>query len=283
MEKAELLAKAVMLGHLLVRVDETNPMWHGMYADTLIVKGDFDEATYHLQIVMKANPEDATALARSALINAKMNRFNLSCQQLIKLTELDRHSFAYVLKTIDHMRRSKIFDESLALADTCIEEARYETAYKYYSLCLVTSTTRRIDVLRMRAACSVKCDNINKALRDITEVIKQTKDKNQANDYYIRANINLMNNEDSKACSDFSEALRIDKSQVLDLIDANPGLHTVTQLFHRHASSLFKSQHYEKCIAICDVGVILDDSNVDLRKLRARSKRESSKAGCHIQ
>ena len=39
MEKAELLAKAVMLGHLLVRVDETNPMWHGMYADTLIVKG----------------------------------------------------------------------------------------------------------------------------------------------------------------------------------------------------------------------------------------------------
>ena len=74
--------------------------------------GDFDDATYHLQIVMKANPEDATALARSALINAKMNRFNLSCQQLIKLTELDRHSFAYVLKTIDHMRRSKIFDVS---------------------------------------------------------------------------------------------------------------------------------------------------------------------------
>ena len=74
--------------------------------------GDFDEATYHLQIVMNLTPDDATAIARSALINAKMNRFTLACQQIIKLSDLDRHSFAYVLKTVDQGRRTKVADVS---------------------------------------------------------------------------------------------------------------------------------------------------------------------------
>jgi len=45
MEKAEILHKALVLGRLLITIDDSNATWHGMYADVLIVKGKRDAAT----------------------------------------------------------------------------------------------------------------------------------------------------------------------------------------------------------------------------------------------
>ncbi|XP_077970731.1 uncharacterized protein LOC120328794 isoform X2 [Styela clava] len=210
MEKAELLNKAQLLGKLLITLDGANASWHGMYADILIVKGEFDDALRHLQIVLQITPSDITAIARAGLINVKQNRYRPACALLSVLVEIDKNGLAYVLRALDRSRQRRLAEEALSIANSLSANENYSKAIDYYGLSLYASGDKRAEKLRMRAKCFTKIREIRHAIEDITTVIKESSRNIKAGDYCTRAHIYLLDNKEREACLDYMKALKID-------------------------------------------------------------------------
>nr|CAB3261084.1 uncharacterized protein LOC100176663 [Phallusia mammillata] len=281
MEKAEILHKAMVLGRLLISVDDTNVTWHGMYADILIVKGDFDEALRHLHVVMELNPNDVTAVARAGLINVKMNRYHVASTLLRSLCRVDRSGLVYVLKALDPTRRRKLADESLNHAEEFSREGKYSEARDAYSLSLLADASFKTDKLRKRSKCNAKVGDTAKAIVDITEVIKETTKRPLAIDYCSRASIYLMEGKEFQACRDYAAAIDIDRDQALTLVHVKPGRASLCEIFYRQAMESYERHNFQECHDLCEVALSVDDNDIPMRKLRARAKREISK--CVVQ
>ncbi|XP_002125800.2 uncharacterized protein LOC100176663 isoform X2 [Ciona intestinalis] len=281
MEKAEILQKSMGLGKLLITVDNSNPTWHGMYADILIVKGEFDEALRHLQLVMDLSPNDVTAVARAGLINVKMNRFRTASALLSSLADVDKNGLLYVLKAIDSSRRRKLAEETIKQAEASISADKYAEARSYYSLSLLTDPSSKIDKLRRRSRCLLKMGENSKAIVDISEVIKETTTRPQVNDYCVRGNLYLATGKEFLACKDFMKAIELERHQAISLIHVKPGRTVLCSIFYQQAVEAFSKHDYQECHDICEMGLVIDGDDIEMRKLRARAKREISK--CILQ
>ncbi|XP_039251271.2 uncharacterized protein LOC120328794 isoform X3 [Styela clava] len=281
MEKAELLNKAQLLGKLLITLDGANASWHGMYADILIVKGEFDDALRHLQIVLQITPSDITAIARAGLINVKQNRYRPACALLSVLVEIDKNGLAYVLRALDRSRQRRLAEEALSIANSLSANENYSKAIDYYGLSLYASGDKRAEKLRMRAKCFTKIREIRHAIEDITTVIKESSRNIKAGDYCTRAHIYLLDNKEREACLDYMKALKIDRDEACLQIHSRPGRSALARVFYRQALDEYGHHHYQDSYDLCENGLLIEDNNIDLRKLRARSKREIS--SCTIQ
>uniref|UniRef100_F6XGW2 Uncharacterized protein n=1 Tax=Ciona intestinalis TaxID=7719 RepID=F6XGW2_CIOIN len=281
MEKAEILQKSMGLGKLLITVDNSNPTWHGMYADILIALGEFDEALRHLQLVMDLSPNDVTAVARAGLINVKMNRFQMASALLSSLADVDKNGLLYVLKAIDSSRRRKLAEETIKQAEALISVDKYAEARSYYSLSLLTDPSSKIDKLRRRSRCLLKMGENSKAIADISEVIKETATRPQVNDYCVRGNLHLVTGKEFLACKDFMQAIELERHQAISLIHVKPGRTVLCSIFYQQAVEAFSKHDYQGCHDICEMGLVIDGDDIEMRKLRARAKREISK--CIVQ
>lgn len=133
----------------------------------------------------------------------------------------------------------------------------------------------------MRARCFTRLRDMKRALEDMTVVMKETAKAPKAGDYCIRAHILLLDNKEREACQDYIKALKLDRDHASVQIHAKPGRNTLAKVFYRQALDEFSHHNYQECSDMCDYGLMIDDGNTDLRKLRARAKREINK--CLIQ
>ena len=72
-----------------------------------------------------------------------------------------------------------------------------------------------------------------------------------------------------------------DRNQTSALIHARPGRIVLSEIFYKQAQETFARRNFNECVNLCDAALLVDETNIDLRKLRARARRETSK--CVIQ
>ncbi|CAK8698309.1 unnamed protein product [Clavelina lepadiformis] len=281
MEKAEILHKCLTLGKLLTTVDPNSPTWQGMYADILIVKGDYEEALRHLQLVMELSPNDVTAPARAGLINVKINRYKTACRLLGSLANVDHSGLVYVLKALDISRRRRLAEEAFSNGEKLGDLDKHAEARDLYTLSLLADSYSRAEKLRFRSRCHRKMGEIEKAIIDISEVIKENVRKPQAADYCARASLYLVEGKEFQTCRDYIKALQLDRTQSITLMHIKPGRNLLSTVFYRQALIAYSRHNYQECSDLCDFALLIDNGNIDMRKLRARAKRELSK--CVIQ
>jgi len=65
------------------------------------------------------------------------------------------------------------------------------------------------------------------------------------------------------------------------LVHVKPGRASLCKIFYRQAIETYTRHNYQDCYDLCDVALVIDDGDIEMRKLRARAKREMNK--CRIQ
>lgn len=136
--------------------------------------------------------------------------------------------------------------------------------------------------LRQRAACLAQLGLNEQAVSDLDRVIfKHSQDSSEeamvkAEDLCRRGRSLLTCSRDEMAVNDFSQALELHAEQALLCVEAGPGRHHLAELFLRFALQNYGQQQLDKAWRLTVGGLRVDSNHAELRRLRARIKREVS-------
>ncbi|CAH1251533.1 TTC34 [Branchiostoma lanceolatum] len=279
------LEDAVLIGHLLISIDADVAAWQLLYADSLIIKGDLDQAFVHLNRVLQLTPDDRSVLARRGLIYVKKGNYQLAATELSPLAELDSEGLEFVLKALDSDQRDSLVKVSLKKAEVLTGLNDHEEALCYLTLAVAASQSSDVDVLRQRTKCLSRLQQYDQALHDINLVIKKNnanKSTSQVSDYCWRGYINLLRNKEHSAVVDYVHAFKTDRQKTVSLVTSRPGKNTLAQVFHRYAEHQYKKGKTEDTIAVCQLGLLLDGTNEKLRSLKMKAAKDQAHAQCTI-
>ncbi|XP_051895462.1 tetratricopeptide repeat protein 34-like [Pristis pectinata] len=271
-----------VIGQSLLLIDGKYSTWHILYIDILIAKEMYDDALKHLQENFEQPPNDVAAVSRYALIQMKMKNAQLAVENLSILAEKDNKDLEFLLKFLDNKQLQTVVkiasQEAMALA----KGNQQEKALKYYTLAVLASKNKA-KYIRLRAICLTRLKQYERALKDLHEVIKRSTNRNSSDlveDYCSMGHIQLLALRDEEACKNYIKALQLDESLALTNISSRPGQFNLSQHFQRSALCYFEQQLYEEAWKLTEYGLIIHESNTELKKLRTRIKREAS--GCIV-
>ncbi|XP_078578677.1 uncharacterized protein LOC144863408 isoform X2 [Branchiostoma floridae x Branchiostoma japonicum] len=279
------LEDAVLIGHLLVSIDANVAAWQLLYADALIIQGDLDQAFVHLNRVLQLTPDDRSVLARRGLIYVKKGNHQLAASELCPLAELDSEGLEFVLKALDNDQKEALIKVSLKKAEVLTGLNDHEQALCFLTLAVAASQSSNADILRQRTKCLSRLQQYNQALHDINLVIRMNnanKNASQVSDYCWRGYINLLRNKEHPAVVDYIHAFRTDRQKTVSLVTSRPGKSELAQVFHRYAEHQYKKGKTEDTIAVCQLGLLLDGTNENLRSLKMKATRDQAHAQCTI-
>ncbi|XP_059808195.1 tetratricopeptide repeat protein 34 isoform X1 [Hypanus sabinus] len=270
------------IGQSLLLINGKNSTWHILYIDILIAKGMYEDASKHMQENFGQPPNDIAAMSRYALIQMKMKNAQHAVENLSILAEKHNKDLEFLLKFLDNKQLQTVVQIASQEASALAKGNQEEKALKYYTLAVLASKNKA-KYIRLRAICLTKLKQYVRALEDLQEVIKRSINKNSADlveDYCFMGHIQLLALRDDEACKNYIKALQLDKSLALTSISSRPGQASLSQHFQRSALRYFEQQLYEEAWNLAEYGLILDESNTKLKKLRTRIKREAS--GCIV-
>lgn len=142
----------------------------------------------------------------------------------------------------------------------------------------------KLQHLRQRAACLAQLGLNEQAVSDLDRVILQHSQdsseeaKVKAEDLCRRGRSLLACSRDQMALNDFSQALELHTEQALLCVEAGPGRHHLAELFLRFALQNYREQQLDQAWRLTESGLTVDSSQAELRRLKARIKREVSGA-----
>lgn len=140
----------------------------------------------------------------------------------------------------------------------------------------------KLQHLRQRAACLAQLGLHEQVVSDLDRVMlshsqdSSDETKVKAEDLCRRARSLLMCSRDEEALNDFSQALELHVEQALLCVEAGPGRHGLAELFLRFALQKFGEQQLDKAWRFTESGLRVDSNHAELRRLKARIKREFS-------
>ncbi|KAI8503111.1 Tetratricopeptide repeat-containing protein [Branchiostoma belcheri] len=279
------LEDAVLIGRLLISINADVAAWQLLYADALIIQGDLNQAFLHLNRVLQLTPDDRSVLARRGLIYVKKGNYQLAASELSPLAELDTEGLEFVLKALDADQRDSLVKVSLKKAEVLTGLNDHEQALCYLTLAVAASQSSDADVLRQRTKCLSRLQQYDQALQDINLVIKMNnanKNASQVSDYCWRGYINLLRNKEHPAVVDYVLAFKTDRQKTVSLVTSRPGKTTLAQVFHRYAEHQYTRGKTEDTIAVCQLGLLLDGTNENLRSLKMKATKDQAHTQCTI-
>ncbi|XP_078095863.1 tetratricopeptide repeat protein 34 [Mustelus asterias] len=279
---SEELANLPAIGHSLVLINERDSTCTILYADILIAKEMYDDALKHLQDIFGKVPNNVAATARYGLIQMKRKNVQLAVQNLSILAEKDNKDLEFVLQFLDNKSRHHVAQVASQEASTLTKGNQLEKALKYYTLA-VLANKNKAKYVRSRAICLTRLKQYERALKDLHEIIKRNTSRNSpelVEDYCSAGHILFLILKDEEACNSYIKALQLDQSVALSNISSRPGRLSLSQHFQRIGLRYFEQQRYEEAWNLAEYGLIIDESNAELKKLKARIKREAS--GCVV-
>lgn len=140
--------------------------------------------------------------------------------------------------------------------------------------------SHKLQYLRQRAACLAQLGLHVRAVADLDRVIQKhdsgCSDDPQvwAEDLCRRGRSLVLCSREGAALEDFTQALELHRDQALQCVEAGLGRLRVAECFLRGALQHYGEQQLSNAWTLIESGLLVDGENTELRRLRARVKRE---------
>lgn len=104
--------------------------------------------------------------------------------------------------------------------------------------------------------------------------------RTQVEDFSFRGRILLMEGEEEASCRQYMKAVGLDSTFALAAITESPGRTRLARMFSNIAHRYFEQKLFEESWKLVECGLTIDENNQEMKKLKARIKREAS--GCIV-
>lgn len=167
---------------------------------------------------------------------------------------------------------------------------RWDRALSLLSVAVQAAGDHRLQYLRQRAACLAQLGLHERAVSDLDRVIKKHSGSQarcsddprvRAEDLCRRGRSMVLCSREAAALEDFCQALELHRKQALQCVEAGLGRLRLAECFLRGALQLYGEQQLSKAWTLIESGLLVDGENAELRRLRARVKREEA-SSCNI-
>ncbi|XP_025952282.1 tetratricopeptide repeat protein 34 [Dromaius novaehollandiae] len=280
--KEETVRDLLMTAGALIKICK-DAQYHIFYIDVLIANGRYEEALIHLQEAFGHSLADEFASARLAVLQLKKRNMPVAAHSLSNLAEKDERELGFLLNLLDPNQQQHLSQVAAQEGNELIKEYRYEKALGYYTLAVLSSKDNP-RYLRQRAVCFMHLKKYGRALKDMEKVIQKhgcNSLKTRVDDHCSKGHLLLSVSEEEAAVKEYTEALQLEESVALCSIMKGPGREILAETFHKIAQYYFEMHRYEEAWKITDYGLIVDINSTELKKLKARLKREASVCSIH--
>lgn len=160
-----------------------------------------------------------------------------------------------------------LWDQALALLNVALHSVGYH----------------KLQYLRQRAACLSQLGFHKRAIADLDRVIQRhvesdtsCSDKTQvwAEDLCRRGHSLVLTSKEGAALEDFSLALKLHRDQTIQCVENSLGRMRLAECYLRGALQHYGEQQLSRAWTMIECGLIMDSDNTELRRLRAKVKRE---------
>lgn len=160
---------------------------------------------------------------------------------------------------------------------------QWDQALTLLNVAIQAVGNHRLQYLRQRAACLAQLGLHKRAIADLDRVIQKHggsdpsgSDDPQvwAEDLCRRGRSLVLCSREGPALEDFSRALELHRDQAIQCVEAGLGRLRLAECFLRGALQHYGEQQLSKAWTLIECGLVVDSENAELRRLRARVKRE---------
>ncbi|XP_073794947.1 tetratricopeptide repeat protein 34 isoform X4 [Danio rerio] len=280
--REEHLREAFLISGALMNTDCREPRWHLLYIDTLLAKGDVNAAGAHLKQVFGQEPRDAAAKARWGIVKAWQQNYKVSASYLSVVAEKEPATLDFLISLLQSAQRKRLAQAASQQASCVSESGQWEQALALLTLAVRGVSEIKLQYLRQRAACLAQLGLHDRAVSDLSKVIQgHTADGREeqrvwAEDLCRRGRCLLLCSHEESGLQDFSQALDLHEEQALLCVEASLGRQRLAEMYLRFALQNYGEQKLEKAWFLTETGLKVDSGHVELRRLRARIKREVS-------
>ncbi|XP_063293206.1 tetratricopeptide repeat protein 34 [Pelobates fuscus] len=270
------------IAQALTELDNTNSSFHILYTDILIGKEKYEEAFMHLKQSFSNRAIDDSAKARYGILHVKYRNILAAAQELSPLAGKSPGEVEVLVKFLDKRQRQSLSQISGQEGNSIMQENQHEKALNYLSLAVIASNNNP-KYLRLRASCLSHVGDFKNAINDMDKAIQRHGTNSlqiQVADYCSKGLILVLMSEEDAAVRQYMKALSLDSTFALSYITNTPGKFKLAQIFTQIAHKYFEQRLFEESWKITDCGLLIDENNHELKKLKSRIKREAS--GCRV-
>ncbi|XP_035015625.2 tetratricopeptide repeat protein 34 [Hippoglossus stenolepis] len=278
----EKLREAFIVSRALMRTDCREPRWHLLYVDLLLAKGEVKAAGAHLCQVFGQEPRDAAAQGRVGVVEAWQQSYRSAACRLSKLTEKDPSGLDFLLALIPFNQRKHIAQAAAQEASGVSSGGQWDQALTLLTVAVKAVGNHRLQYFRQRAACLAQLGLNERAIADLDIVIQKhggsnssrSDDQVWAEDLCRRGRCLVLCSREGAALKDFTQALELHRDQAIHCVEAGLGRLRLAECFLRGALQHYGEQQLSKAWTLIECGLAMDSENPELRRLRAKVKRE---------
>ncbi|XP_077442135.1 uncharacterized protein ttc34 [Vanacampus margaritifer] len=277
------LREASIICASLMRTDCAALRWHLLCVDLLLAKGEVKAAGAHLSQVFSQEPRDAAAQARAGVMESWQHKYCSAARRLCKLAEKEPSCLDLLLSLIPPNQRKHVAKAASEEASSVSSDGNWDQALPLLTVAVRAADKHRLQYLRQRAACLARLGFHEQTIADLDGVIQKhgcsdasCSDDPQvwAEDLCRRGQSLILCSREGPALEDYSRALELHRERTIRCVDEGLGRPRVSECFLRGALHNYGEQQLRKAWALIECGLILDAGNAELRRLRAKVKRE---------
>ncbi|XP_057714915.1 tetratricopeptide repeat protein 34 isoform X2 [Corythoichthys intestinalis] len=279
----ERLREASIICAALISTDCTSPRWHLLCVDMLLAKGEVEAAGAHLCQVFGQEPRDATAQARLGVVEAWQHSYRSAAGRLCQLAEKDSSCLDLLLALIPLNQRKHIAKAAAEDASRMSSDGNWDQALHLLTVAVQAADKYDLQYLRQRAACLARLGLHERTIADLDRVLQKhdgsdascsDDSKVWAEELCLRGRSLVLCSREGPALEDYSRALQLHKERTIQCVDEGLGRLRLADCFLRGALHHYGEQKLSKAWELTECGLVMDGNNAELRRLRAKVKRE---------
>ncbi|XP_063797859.1 tetratricopeptide repeat protein 34 [Pseudophryne corroboree] len=162
------------------------------------------------------------------------------------------------------------------------QENKHEKALDYFSLAVIASHNNP-KYLRQRAMCLSCLGDYQSAITDMDKAIQRHSAndlKTQVEDFCCKGQLLLSAPDEEAACRQYMKAVSLDSTLALAAISNAPGKLRLSEIFSHFAHKCFEQKLLEESWKLTECGLLINENNQELKRLKSKIKREAS--GCIV-
>ncbi|XP_070615209.1 tetratricopeptide repeat protein 34 [Erythrolamprus reginae] len=279
---AEALAKLSKIGASLVEMDNQDSKAHLLWVDLQIARGRPKAALSYLQRTFGQSEASDAINCRLGILQATLGNLN-GVHVLATLAGKECKDLQHLMGFLDDNQRLNLAQVAAREAKSMTKDHCPRAAVKYLTLAILASR-HNPQYLRQRVACCTQLEDYQNALADIQKVVEShgtNSLKTRVGDFCSWAHLLLTSSDEEQAVKQFIHALELEKSLALSHIFAGDRTEEISKAFLRTGRTYLAVGRYEESWTTVKFGLMVDENNPELQKLKARIKRQAN--GCKIQ
>ncbi|XP_047420997.1 tetratricopeptide repeat protein 34 isoform X2 [Sciurus carolinensis] len=272
------------VGEALTKIDATQPSWHLLLADILMVLGRYEEADTCLQGAPHPTPPSAAARARRGLLLLRRGAVPAAVQDLQGLAEVDAQDLHFLLHLLGASERQSISQVAAQEASILLDTGHPRQALGYCSLAVQAGGSRTCH-LRLRSACLAELREFDRALQDLDRVIQEGTGAGdlpgRAEDFCSRGRLLLGLGDEEGAAAAFARALALSPAPAQSRLWKQPGQAPTAGTFLRLGQCCLEGQRHGEARTVAQSRFLVNPNHGGLKRPKAQTQRTVS-SGCRL-